>query len=230
MTFENYREALIESAAAGTEPTGAPAVHSSECPACRSAFERERSLFVSIDTALRATANAPAPPSLLTQVQARLAEENPRRRVWISAWAFAAAATVPILAVVTVLLLNISKSQQQAAQQASNAQKIGSKPQKVLSPEVPTLVAHSSLRPRQRETPQGLQSVMFNKPEVIVPPDERDAFANFISTLQGRREIAVAFVSPAARNEEESLQVEPLQISRLEFKTLEDSEDQLCKP
>jgi hypothetical protein len=65
-----------------------------------------------------------------------------------------------------------------------------------------------------------LRPVAASQPEVLVPPDEREALARFIVVLQERMEVAVAFVTVAMPTKDESANLEPLQINELEIKLL----------
>jgi len=67
-----------------------------------------------------------------------------------------------------------------------------------------------------------LRSVASSQPEVLVPPDEREAFARFVVILQERREVAVSLMTPATPTKDESASLEPLQINGLEIKPLEE--------
>jgi hypothetical protein len=68
--------------------------------------------------------------------------------------------------------------------------------------------------------------VASSQPEVLVPPDEREAFARFVAVLGERREVALALVTPAAQRKEEPASLTPLQINGLEIKPLEGTESE----
>ena len=91
MPCEPYKNALVETAATGAEPQGELRAHLAACPACRTAFAEEQSLFSSIDARLHATANVEMPPSLLPRVRARLDQAAAPQSRWIPAWAAVAA-------------------------------------------------------------------------------------------------------------------------------------------
>jgi hypothetical protein len=59
--------------------------------------------------------------------------------------------------------------------------------------------------------------------QVLVPPDEREAFARFIEARQERRDVdlAAALVASASDKTDGSLSVEALQIAKLEVRPLE---------
>jgi hypothetical protein len=72
-----------------------------------------------------------------------------------------------------------------------------------------------------------LRAVASSQPEVLVPPDEREAFARFVVVMQERREVAVALVTPAIPTKDEPASLEPLQIKGLEIKTLEERQTEV---
>jgi hypothetical protein len=57
--------------------------------------------------------------------------------------------------------------------------------------------------------------------DVLVPPEEREAFARFIGSQPGRTDVVIARVAAAADNKDKRLSVEPLEIAELEVKPLE---------
>ncbi len=72
-----------------------------------------------------------------------------------------------------------------------------------------------------------LRPVASSQPEVLVPPDEREAFARFVAVLRERREVAVALATPAPQSKDEPASLEPLQIKGLEIKTLEERQTEV---
>jgi hypothetical protein len=62
--------------------------------------------------------------------------------------------------------------------------------------------------------------------EVLVPPDEREAFARFVAVLGERREVALALAKPAPQTKDEPAGLEPLQINGLEIKLLAGTESE----
>jgi hypothetical protein len=94
MPCQRFKDALIEAAASGAEPHGDLRAHLAGCADCRSAFEKERSLFASIDASLHVAANAQVPASLLPRVRARLDQESTPRLIWATNWLVLASAVV----------------------------------------------------------------------------------------------------------------------------------------
>jgi len=212
---------LIEAAARGAQPQGDLRAHLDVCLPCRAAFEQERSVFASIDASLHITANADVPHSLLPRVRARLDEAaEPQSR-----WVILAAASVSFsFAIILFALSHPSRPDSQAKQTpqipaseatATNVHNPNSVPG--------TRTVSSSVNNSQRRGGSTLlRTVASSQPEVLVPPDEREALARFIVVLQARREVAVALVTPATPTKDESASLEPLQINGLEIKPLEE--------
>ena len=72
-----------------------------------------------------------------------------------------------------------------------------------------------------------LRPVASSQAEVLVPPDEREALARFVATLQERGDVAVALLTPAPQTKDEPASLEPLQIKELEIKTLEERQTEV---
>jgi hypothetical protein len=76
---------------------------------------------------------------------------------------------------------------------------------------------HVQLR-RNSNSPRPTASNRF---EVIVPPDEREALARFVATMQERTGLPIAVVSPVPDKMNEPMSVAPLLIAKLEVEPLE---------
>lgn len=227
MPCNQYQTALTESAATGVLP---PALreHLANCADCHASFLAEQNLFASIDTGLRAFANAELPPTLLTRVQARINEEKqPNEKYnWIPTWAFAAVSAAVLLAFVFPLLK--SKPRQLAANPAIVVQKTptNSATQQTvqnLIPEAATRHAvsnRSALAVTRNAIPSQNNAPRFAaEPEVLVPPDERLAFARFVARVGQNKELnAAAF--PKMRNEG-PVQVNAIEIAAVQVELLD---------
>src|ERR1700738_3336736 len=77
MTCHHYKQALLELAARRAEPDPQLLAHLQACPSCRSASENEPSLFASIDSCLRSSANPEIPASFISNVRARIQRDSP---------------------------------------------------------------------------------------------------------------------------------------------------------
>jgi hypothetical protein len=228
MPCEHYKNALIEAAAGGLDPRGELRAHLDACASCRAAFEQEQSLFASIDAGLQVTANAEVTASLVPRVLARLDEAVTPQRRWMQHLVFATAGVALLFAIFLFAQQHPSRPDIQAKQT----------PQIPVS-EPPTTNAHnqnsvsgtqivsSNLNNSQRRGPSTfLHSVASSQPEVLVPSDEREAFARFVATLQERGEMAVALVTPSTPEKGAPASLEPLQINQLEVKPLEGAQSE----
>jgi hypothetical protein len=224
MPCEHFKNALIEAAANGAEPQGELRAHLNVCLDCRAAFEQEQSLFASIDTGLHVTANPEVPPSLLPRVRARLDEEIAPQRRWIQHLVFATVSVALLFAIFLFARPHPSRPDNRAKHlpqisvsepPATNAHNQNSVPG--------TQILSSNVNNSQRRGRSTLlRTVASNQPEVLVPPDEREALARFVVVLQEHREVALALVTPAPQTKDEPASLEPLQIKGLEIKTLEE--------
>jgi negative regulator of sigma E activity len=229
MPCEPYKVALIEAAASGLEPKGELGAHLTTCAACHAAFTQEQSLFSSIDTRLRAVANAEVPASLLPRVRARLADEPAPRRLWTQPLIFAAAGVALALAIFLFVRPYHTRPDNQAKQtpqipvsetQATNARRQNSGP----APQIVSSNANNSQAPRHSTL---LRPVASSQPEVLVPPDEREAFSSFVFAVQQHRDVAAALLAPSPKKQDALVTVEPLQIAHLEMKPLEGRETEI---
>jgi hypothetical protein len=223
MPCEDYREALIEAAAAGVASSGELRLHLGACASCRAAFAEETQLFAAIETGLRATANVEVPPSFLPRVRARLENAPEADRRWTPFLILAAASAA------IALTIFIASRPRQATNDNQAKQTLGvpfsETPAKPASEEVVasrnTAVAMSARRAPQRRDSISVSSASSAGLEVIVPPDEREAFARFMDSQQVRNVAAIALVVPASSKKDEPMSVEPLEIAELKVMPLE---------
>jgi len=228
MPCERYQNALIEAAASSTAPQGELRAHLAACAACRTAFAQEQSLFSSMDEGLRATANADVPASLLPRVRVRLADEAAPRRMWTQPMIFAAASVALAFAIFLVVRPHHTRPDNQAKQTAqipvsetpeTNAGGQNSGP-------ATQIVSSNVNNSRTPDHSTLLRPVASSQPEVLVPADEREAFAHFVATLQERGDVAVALVTPSSDAKGEPAGLKRLQIDSLEVKPLEGTESE----
>jgi hypothetical protein len=223
MPCKHYKNALMEAAARGAEPQGELRAHLAGCTDCLAAFEQERSLFASIDGGLHVAANAQVPVSLLPCVRARLDEEIPPQRRWFQPWIFAAASVALALAIFQFARSHHSGRDDQANQRPQiPAANTPAKSAGHQNSNPGTQIASSNAKSQTGVHSTFLRPVASSQPKVLVPPDEREALARFVATLQERGDVAVALVTPAPQKKDEPASLEPLQIKELEIKTLED--------
>jgi len=228
MPCKHYKDALIEAAASGTEPQGELRVHLAGCADCRGALEQEQSLFSSIDAGLRVAANTDVPASLLPRVRARLDEAVAPQRRWLQPLTFAAASVAIALAIFLFARPHHSRPDSQAKQTAQIP--VSETPVKNAYPQNsgPTtqIVSSNASNSKAADRPTFLRPVASSQPEVLVPPDEREAFARFVAVLGERREVAIALVTPAPQAKDRPASLELLQINELEIKPLAGTESE----
>jgi hypothetical protein len=229
MPCEHYQDAIIEAAASSTAPQGELRAHVAACAACRAAFAQEQSLFSSMDEGLRAAASSEVPASLLPRVRARLAEEAAPRRMWTQPLIFAGASVALAFAIFLVVWPHHTRPDNQAKQTPqipvsvtpeANARGQNSQP--------PSRIVSSNLNnSRTPDHSTFLRLVTSSQPEVLVPPDEREAFSSFVLTVQQHGDVAAALLAPGPKKQDALVTVEPLQIAVLEVKPLEGRETEI---
>jgi hypothetical protein len=226
MPCEKYQDALIDLAAGGSEVISAVREHLNVCASCRSYLEQEQVLFASVDSGVRQAINAPLPASLLQRLHARVAQQAPAKRIASTGWMYATAAAVVLI----VLMLPVLRPrnakvrmpsldhQPRSASSTTNVEKSQADPLNAAR------VQRSPLQANKRAVPRtaGLNS------EVLVPPDEREAFEGFLSDLNGRQDLAAALVKPMVERHErrDGLVVTPdIETAALVVEPLEKSDD-----
>jgi len=220
---DDYRSGLIDTIAADSVPSNELRSHLGACASCRTAFAEEKQLFAAIDTGLRATANAEMPPSFLRRVGVRLENAPAADRRWTPFLIFAAGSAA------IALMLFIASRPRQATNDNQTKKTLGvpfsESPAKPASEEVVgsrnTAVAMGSRRAPQRRDFNSVSSASSAGLEVIVPPDEREAFARFIDSQRVRDVVAIALLVPASSKKDEPMSVEPLEIAELKVLPLE---------
>jgi hypothetical protein len=219
---------LIEAAATGAGPQGELRVHLAACGSCRATLEQEQFLFTAIDSGLRTTTNAEVPVSLLPRVRARLNEAVAPWLRWMQPLIFASASVV-----LAFLIFLTAWPYHAAPENVANQVPVvaptpmtpGTSVNPGRIPAAATEVASTSANP-----PHAVRNSTFfhpvasSNPEVLVPPEEREAFARFVVALRGRGEVALALVTPAAQTRDEPLGIELLRINRIEVKPLEEQQ------
>jgi anti-sigma factor RsiW len=223
MPCENYREALTEAAAADSALSRELRSHLDACPSCRAAFTEEQQLFASIDTGLRARASSDVPPTFLPRVRASLENASGSQRRWAPFLIFAAASAAIVLSVFIATRPRHAINDTQARQNSSaqpGEQPVTSDRSEANGTSAIAAFSHSyRAAPRRNSIPAN--SASSSQLEVLVPPEEREAFARFISSQHGRSEVVIAVVVPAGDNKGTLLSLKPLEIAELEVTPLE---------
>jgi hypothetical protein len=223
MPCENYREALTEAAATDSAPSRELRSHLAACASCRAAFTEQQHLFAAIDTGLRASANTDVPPSFLPRVRASLEKISDLQRRWTPFLIFAAASAAIVLMVFIATRPRHAMSDTQARQVFSAPPR--EKPETSARSEANGTRAiaassHSYRAEPLRNSPPA-NSASSSQFEVLVPPEEREALARFISLQPERTELVIAVVAPARDDKDMLLNVKPLEIAELAVAPLE---------
>lgn len=224
MPCENYREALIEAAAADTALSYELRSHLDACASCRAAFTGEQQLFAAIDTGLRARANAEMPESLLPRVRAQLSERPVLRRAWIPA--FGGIGIAAALVVVFSLARNSPRVGVEPNQGAISAAR--SAP---LATNQPAPAAILPLEIAQTVPQHGRVGTANSAPivvaagveaEVLIPAGQKQAINALLAGFRQGDIRADALPAETPEKPFEELEVSPLDISPIEIKPLPD--------
>lgn len=224
MLCEHYKGALIEAAASGAAPSGELREHIAECASCRAVFGQEQSLFAAIDTGLHAAANAKIPPSLLPGVRARLDELATPRFRWVQPLVFAFTGVALGLVVFVMARPHLAAREEMAkkgpalASMPMHANREGTSPESTQIAAVPVKHTHAS-----RNSTQSHSAASSNL-EVLVPPDEREAFARFVGVLNQRSDVVASRLAKVPEETDGLAALAPLQIPDIEIKPLEGTE------
>jgi hypothetical protein len=232
MSCEPYKHALMEAAVCGAEPLTELRAHLEACPACRSAFADERSLFSSIDAGLHVTANSSVPASLLPRVRAVIAEEATSKRVWTpSRLALAGAAAMMIVFLAARALWHTSVEQSPVSTATNGnlpAPRIPPPQPRDLSAAPP--LSASSITPSRAagtRNPASRESRASGNamPEVLVPRDQEALLVSYAEEWNLRKRAPLAAVDSDTTNLP-PLQIAPIQIAQLDVKLLTEEQAQ----
>jgi hypothetical protein len=232
MPCEPYQNALIEAAACRTAPQSELRAHLATCAACRTAFAQEESLFSSIDTGIRATANAEVPTSLLPRVRAGLADEPAPIRSWrfpSFVLAGVAAMVVALLVARTAWHTNIEQPPPNSASNSTTSSTATQQPQNQSSNAAPPVTGNSVAPPQEAATripvhPTSL-ATSDSKPEVLVSPDQEVLLVSYAEQWRQRKRLPLVAANFDATNLS-PLQIAPIQISQLDVKLMAEEQAQ----
>jgi len=232
MPCEHYQDALIEAAASGTAPQGELRAHLANCTACRTAFAQEQSLFSSIDTGIRATANAEVPASLLPRVRARVADEPVPIRSWrFPSFVFvgAAAMVVALLVARTAWHTNIEQPPSNSASNSTISSTATQQPQAQNSTAAPPVTGSSVAQPQAAATRIPARAASpaprDSLPEVLVPRDQEVLLGSYAEEWSRRKRLPLVAANFDATNLS-PLQIAPIQISQLDVKLMAEEQAQ----
>lgn len=194
MNCERYKNALLDAAA--TNQKLGVARHLERCPRCRMALQGERELLSRIDTALRARVNEDPQASFLAQVKVQVAKETLADAGPSPLWSVTGAALALALIAMIYPLVN---ARQPRTGGNSRAPSMSASRIAGVTKTAHAVSAESGVRSRQHLSRRSQpKSAIPQEPEVLVPPDEQQAFAQFVARVAGRDAMAEAMVSPAA--------------------------------
>jgi hypothetical protein len=227
MPCEHYKDALIEAAASGSTPQGDLRAHLAGCASCRSAFLEEQSLFAALDSGIHTIANAKVPASLLPCLRVALNEVARPGLRWARSLVFVSAG----VALASVILLFVrprhtapgdiaklnlgSPASRTASARTSNPENSARESTQVAA----VRVGHS----HTAQDSTRLHSAASSNPEVLVPPDEREAFARLVAVLNEHGDVASGLLAKVPQKDA-PVTGEPPKIPDIQIKPLEGTE------
>jgi len=222
MNCKQCQEKILESLAAGSaQLLREESDHQQTCPVCRKFRDAQDSLYRSMDAGLYSVANQAVPPALLPGIRARLSQEQVAGRGWIPHWSFAVVTAVALLAVSVGYVRHRPENHLKTPEVGMVvSQSTGNSAPAAIAPRIPVVV---SSNPKYKHAsfvalPWAASETI---PEVIVLPEERQAFARFVADLPEEQEVALALTQPAPAPEEVPVQIAFLRIESLELRPLE---------
>jgi anti-sigma factor RsiW len=220
-TCDDYREALIEAAASGAEPSRELRLHMNACSSCQAMFAQERQLFADIDTGLRSEANAEVPASLLPRVRLELSARSVRRFSWVPSVAAMAAVAAAVLAVVFIrgAWRGMAELNQQTISVARKDVAVPTHPSlSVRTPESNELPAGQIRTRRVKASPRAKSE----EPTVLVPLEQKRAMEILLASLQRGKVAGEVLLAEEPEKPLEELKVAPLDLAPIEVKPLAD--------
>ncbi|HWZ98456.1 MAG TPA: hypothetical protein VN025_11915 [Candidatus Dormibacteraeota bacterium] len=181
MFCEAYNQSLVD-AAAGGKMLPALREHLASCDGCRATFAEEESLFASIDADVRAIANTDVPTTLIPRVHVALNNEHPQQSTFHK-WIFAGALAACALVVAVTLQLKHHEVPTPNKSAGAQAPTLASPRPIESNLSAPPVMRIGPRRPNSAESPRSIPSDMPPSltAEVLVPGEERDAFAKFLA-------------------------------------------------
>jgi len=223
MPCENHRQSLIDAAAADSQPPRELRLHMDACASCRAAFIEEQQFFQAIEAGLSAAANADVLPGFLPRVSVRLEVESVRQRRFTPTLILAAAgAAIVLTAFIGWRSHYPAKVEPANPVLATVSREEPTTPSRLeVAGAVATVTPSRSHRVRPRRNSASPVFVSSDRQEVLVPPDEREAFARFVRAQQEQSDVITAVVTPPSEGEDKPQSVKALQIAKLVVTPLE---------
>ena len=227
MFCEAYNQSLTDAAARGEALSPALQQHLASCESCRAAFAEEQSVFAAIDSGLRAAANPEVPSTLIPRIRVAINNEPTlqARRFLLPVWGFAG---VLVAAASVLALLYVPSRRPPIPVEPSRTS-----PPPIVAPanSLDLSVLNSSgpggVSPLQHKKPVVLVTSHTSKPEfpeVLVPDEERAAFARYMAQISSSPVNISAEVMLAPKAPQESVQISPVEIASLKVKPLDEKE------
>lgn len=236
MTCQQCAAALIDLAASGSEPNAELRAHLQACPSCRAALQRERELFASIDSTLRASTNASIPAAFVQRVRAAVNQQPAVPR--ISSLRPRVVFGVAAAAIILFSFAHYARRAKLESGDNSIARRQPS-PEAVLpkSP-APSLNSASSRvpppNPETRRTRVSTGNLPHpstsppREPEILVSNDQEILLARYAEQLLRRTSLSALAAAPASEvdlSQTPALQVSPIQIAQLDVKLLAERQE-----
>ena len=201
-----------------------PDQHVGECAGCRAFLASQASFASAIDSHLRLIAKEPVPPSLLPRVRARLEQETAPRQS-ILRWQFAAVTTVVVLLVAAAIRMRDSDK---PGSPAETTAKVALESRHVNHPPTasPPINQPAPKTPRVAAIRKASVSAHSSAPEVLILPEEQQAFRRFVSEISKDQDSAKALVSAAPGNGDAPVEIALLTIENVEVKPLEGTDSE----
>jgi hypothetical protein len=216
MSCETYRNALLEAAVGAGELNARVKDHVERCPRCRVTLQQEQTMLAAIDGGLRLRMEEEPRPGFLADVRARISQEPEPRSLVSPRLSLAAASAIVALLIVAVPWATLRRMPGGVAGPTVSTIRIQSAP---IGAESRTHAIPHGLRQRQAKNLVVARHA-GREAEVLVPPDESEALAKFVTHLRQGDEVARAFASPPVDEEGDLSEIKPLEIARLQLKPL----------
>jgi len=226
MNCKKCQENILDSLAAGENALSADSTrHLVSCAPCAVFLRQQRELFRAMQFALAASVNQTVPPSLVPGLRVRLDENPASPRFFLSGWKRVALPALLVLVTSLGLLLRGSLRHDPAAIQpplaAIPAAPVIAQSALDVAPS-PSAVPERSAGRAARPHEDSKQPV---EPEVIVLPEEREAFDRFITQAPENAEVILALTRPLSDGNDAAVQIALLAIKPLQVRPLESSEE-----
>jgi len=215
---------LIEAAASGAALPVPVREHVDICADCQASIVAEKMLFAAIDSSLHERANSKCRGSFASRVETALNKQPKSQRAIAPAWALATATA--ILACMVFGAQAFRQHIRHPQVTAGAEPKLAQANLRLSKPEIARKglsIGKALPNHHPRNTQPDLHVV--REPEVLVPPDEREAFAKFVAGSQQTQGLAQALLHQAPAKED-SFPLELIQIAQLEIKPLESQDDE----